>query len=154
MLSDLVPSDISHEKSSRFDIIWGSDLEEQYTETTTQACYGNHFTQQNQNKNMIPRASLMLHYHDTKHSQSLQRNVWLKASSNLLLFFSLSPKFLLLAAYVILYMGLKFVYISSMVQKDIHTLWIELGDSIYTKRWSTQLIVLFTESKGLFTWWV
>lgn len=36
MLSDLVPSDISHEKSSRFDIIWGSDLEEQYTETTTQ----------------------------------------------------------------------------------------------------------------------
>lgn len=87
MLSDLVPSDISHEKSSRFDIIWGSDLEEQYTETTTQACYGNHFTQQNQNKNMIPRASLMLHYHDTKHSQSLQRNVWLKASSNLLLFF-------------------------------------------------------------------
>lgn len=83
---------------------------------------------------MIPRASLMLHYHDTKHSQSLQRNVWLKASSNLLLFFFLSPKFLLLAAYVILYMGLKFVYISSMVQKDIHTLWIELGDSIYTKR--------------------
>lgn len=84
---------------------------------------------------MIPRASLMLHYHDAKHSESLQRNMWLKASSNLLLFFFCSsPKFLLLVAYVILYMGLKFVDISSMVQKNIHTLWIELGDSIYTNR--------------------
>lgn len=31
-------------------------------------------------------------------------------------------------------MGLKFVDISSMVQNDIHTLWIKSGNSIYTKR--------------------
>lgn len=39
-------------------------------------------------------------------------------------------------------MGLKFVDISSMVQNDIPTLWIKSENSIYTKRWSTQLIAL------------
>lgn len=44
-------------------------------------------------------------------------------------------------------MGLKFVDLSSMVQKEIPTLQIESGDSIYTNRWSSWLIV-FLKAKG------